>query len=63
MNTNINCQCYWDGQCSHAAASRRWFGPARCVLVSGDPRVRNCALQIALPRPTAPLINPPPRKP
>lgn len=63
INININCTCYRGGGiCTHQAAPRRLFGPARCIVYEwldaphkdlriAEPR---CALQVEHKRPNLP---------
>ena len=55
MPTNVNCQYFRasDSACLHAAAPRKWFGLAQCVLIwpSFDARHAGCALQYPHRRP------------
>lgn len=63
----INCRCFAPGGiCTHQAAPRAFFGPARCIEVfsSSDPRIsKQCQLKVEiLGRPPAPPAPPAPPK-
>jgi hypothetical protein len=48
---HINCLMYSNGRCGHPSAKGLW-GQKPCVLDMLDPRINQCAVQVAQARPS-----------